>query len=108
MVYFKRLHGWEEIADRTCMLHPITLILVLGKFGLVRSGAIFAGSETGWTRVQSLMQFLGPGPGPPGTIYIGLVWVQTRSRLGPDKICTILLTVAQNPWVNGEGLRAGV
>ena len=30
--------------------------------------------------VPSLTQFLGPGPGPPRTVYIGLVPVQTGSR----------------------------
>ena len=40
--------------------------------------------------VWSLTKFLGLGPGPPGTVYIGLVPVQTQSRLGPAKICTNL------------------
>ena len=30
--------------------------------------------------VRSLMKYLGLGPGPPGTVYIGLVPVQTWSR----------------------------
>ena len=30
--------------------------------------------------VLSLTRFLGPGPGPPWTVYISLVQVQTRSR----------------------------
>ena len=45
---------------------------------------------TGDQMVRSLMKYLGLGLGPPGTIYIGLVPVQTGSRLGPANICTIL------------------
>ena len=33
--------------------------------------------------VQSLTKILGPGPGLPWTVYIGLVPVQTQSRPGP-------------------------
>ena len=36
--------------------------------------------RTGDPTVPSLTQFLGPGPGLPRTIYIGLVPVQTGSR----------------------------
>ena len=46
-----------------------------------------------WTRdqmVQSLMKYLGPGPGLPGTVYISLVPVQTGSRFRLANICTIL------------------
>ena len=45
---------------------------VLGHFG-----------QTGDQTVQSLTKYLGLGLGPPGTVYIGLVLVQTRSRLRP-------------------------
>ena len=40
--------------------------------------------------VRSQIKYLGPGLGLPGTVYPGLVPVQTGSRLGPVKICTIL------------------
>ena len=46
--------------------------------------------QTGDQMVWSLMKFLGLGLGPPGTVYIGLVLVQTQSRLRPAKICTML------------------
>ena len=48
--------------------------LVLEKFGLVQSGAI---CWTGDQMVQSLMNFWGPGP--PQTVYLGLVPVQTQT-----------------------------
>ena len=49
--------------------------------GEVRSGPV--PGHFFWTRdltVPSLMKYLGPGPGRPGTVYIGLVPVQTWSR----------------------------
>ena len=49
--------------------------------GEVRSGPVPGHfCWTGDPTVPSLTQFLGPGPGPPRTIYIGLVPVQTGSR----------------------------
>ena len=50
--------------------------------GEVRFGPVWG--HFCWTRdqtVQSLMKFLGPGLGLPGTIYMCLVLVQTWSRL---------------------------
>ena len=47
-----------------------------------------------WTRdwmVWSLTEFLGPGLGLRGTVYIGLILVQTQSRLGPAELCTIFM-----------------
>ena len=49
--------------------------------GEVRSGLVPGHfCQTGDPTVPSLTQFLGPGPGLPRTIYIGLVLVQTQSR----------------------------
>ena len=47
--------------------------------GLVPGHFCWTGDWTVW----SLTKFLGPGPGPPWTVYIGLVPVQTRSRPSP-------------------------
>ena len=65
------------------MVHPPTLH-VPSSVGEVRFGLVpghFCQTRD-WT-VQSLMKYLGLGLGLPGTVYIGLVPVQTRSRLGP-------------------------
>ena len=49
--------------------------------GEVRSGPVPGHfCWTGDLTVPSLTQFLGPGLGPPRTVYIGLVLVQTGSR----------------------------
>ena len=46
------------------------------QFGPVQGHFCQMGDQT----VQSQTKFLGPGLGPPGTVYISLVLVQTRSR----------------------------
>ena len=49
------------------------------------------------------MKYLGLGLGLPGTVYISLVLVQTRSRLRLANICTIL-----SCRIHGRMERAGV
>ena len=51
--------------------------------------------QTGDWTVWSPMKFLGPGLGPPGTIYIGLVLVQTQSRLGLAHLFCIFCDLIQ-------------
>ena len=82
--------------------HDFHMLLI--SVGEVRSGPVPGHfCQTGDWTVQSQMKYLGLGPGPPGTVYPGLVPVQTGSRLGPAKICTILLC-----RIHGRMERAGV
>ena len=62
-----------------------------GSDGEVQSGLVPSHfCQTGDWTVLSLTKILGPGPGPPRTIYIGLVPVQTWSRPSP---CTYYLFI---------------
>ena len=73
--------------------------LVLGKFGLVRSRAIFSGPETRQSGPRDEISGTGTGttwdrlsrsgPGPD--------WVQTQTSYNMHNF------VVQNPWANGEG-----
>ena len=57
------------------------LMHALASVGEVRSGPVPGHfCQTGDPTIPSLTQFLGPGPGLPRTVYIGLVPVQTGSR----------------------------
>ena len=64
---------------------PPPPIICDGSVGEVWSGPVLGHfCWTGDLTVPSLMKYLGPGLGPPGTVYISLVPVQTWSRPGPD------------------------
>ena len=84
-----------------CLISSCTI--VLGKFGLVQSRAIFAGLETGWSSPQCNFwdqdwDCLEPSKS---------VWFWSRPSPDSDQL-KYAPFVAQNPWANGEGLRAGV
>ena len=61
--------------------HALSTQKLWPSVGEVRSGPVPGHfCWTGDRTVQSLTKFLGPGPGLPWTVYIGLVPAQTRSR----------------------------
>ena len=69
-----------------CLLPNERVVLVDSVGGRDSVGEVQSGPvpghfrQTGDPMVPSLTQFLGLGPGPPQTIYFGLVPVQTGSR----------------------------